>query len=124
MGGDAFGRFFGQSALLGPNAVPDGVDVTADNAPTNNTAVTIASAVTDVVTITRVEYSGGVLTIEASSSDETSLPTLTYGSQTLAPVGGGPTQSLTVTGLAIPPAAVTVTSDAGGSDTEDVVVLP
>jgi hypothetical protein len=124
MGGDAVGRFFGQ-ALVEQNAIPSSVAVTADNTPTNNTPVTKTGlAVSDVVSITRVEYGAGVLTIEASSSDETDLPTLSFGDLTLTPVLGGPTQSLSVTGLTIPPATVTVTSSAGGSDTEDVVILP
>jgi hypothetical protein len=124
MGGDAVGRFFGQ-ALVDPEAIPPTVDVTADNTPTNNTPVTKTGlAVSDVVSITRVEYGAGVLTIEASSSDETGLPTLSFGNLTLTPVLGGPLQTVSVPGLLIPPATVTVTSSAGGSDTEDVVILP
>ncbi len=122
MGGDVLGRFFGQ-AVGEPFTSP--VDVSADNPSLNNTPVTkTGNVVTDVVSITSVTYSGGTLVIEASSSDETSLPTLSFGASTLTPTGIGATQSVTVTGLTIPPAAVTVTSAAGGSDTEDVVVLP
>jgi hypothetical protein len=121
MGGDAVGRFFGQEL---PNVVPPSVTVTASNVAANNSPASLLSNVTDVVSITRVEYSAGTLVIEASSSDESPVPTLTYGTVTLSQVGTGPTQSATVTGLVIPPATVTVTSAKGGSDTEDVVVLP
>src|SRR6266545_3486509 len=122
MGGDVLGRFFGQ-ALGDPFLSP--VDISADNPLLNNTPVTKAgNVVTDLVSITSVTYTGGTLVIEASSSDEVSLPTLSFGSSTLTPTGVGATQSVTVSGLAIPPATVIVTSSAGGSDTEDVVVLP
>jgi hypothetical protein len=126
MGGDVLGRFFGQAVSEPTAAVPGTVDVTANNPSLNNSPTTKAgNAVTDVVTITKVEYNGGSLIIEASSSDEGSpLPTLSYGGSQFIPTGVGATQSLTVPGLAIPPVAVTVTSSAGGSDTEDVVVLP
>jgi hypothetical protein len=120
MVGDAVGRFFGVAA-----EVPASVDVTANNPSLNNSpTLKTDNAVVDVVTITRVEYSAGSLIIEASSSDESlPLPTLRFGASVLAPTGIGATQSVTVT-LAIPPATVTVSSSAGGSDTEDVVVLP
>lgn len=122
MVGDAVGRFFGQE--LNPAAIPASVTVTAANV--GNLSTSIPSNVTDVVSITKVEYSAGTgtLVIEASSSDESPLPALSFGASTLVPTGVGTTQSFTVTGLAIPPATVTVTSANGGSDTEEVVVLP
>jgi hypothetical protein len=118
--GDAVGRFFGQ-ALGGLSPT---VDVSAAaNAALNTSAVTKSNAVVDVVTITKAEYSNGILTIQASSSDETNPPVLNLGATRLVATGPGATQSATVS-LAIPPATLTVTSSAGGSDTEDVVVLP
>ena len=133
MGGDPAGpsgRFFGQ-ALVAPADVPSSVTINADmppispGDPDNTSVVSPLSNVTDVVTITRVEYGAGTMTIEASSSDESSpLPDLFFGGTKLTLVGTGPTQSTTVSGLAIPPVTVTVTSSRGGSDTEDVVVLP
>jgi hypothetical protein len=119
MGPADAGRFFGQDA---PASIPSSVTVTAT---LNNTNASIQSAVTDVVTITKAEYNAGTLIIEAVSSDEVNLPSLNapgLGSLTL--VGPGLIQSLTVSGLTIPPATVTVTSSANGSDTEDVVILP
>jgi len=123
MGGDPAGRFFGQDP--NPAAIPVPVTVTAGNPPLNNSPVSKESNVTDVVTIVRAEYNNGTLTIEASSSDEDPLPVLTAG--TLGDLNhplAGPIQTLTVSGLTIPPATVTVTSGAGGSDTEEIDVLP
>jgi hypothetical protein len=120
MGGDAIGRFFGQ-ALVPPASLSD---VTIDAVhPPNTPTTSLPSPVTDVVFISKAEYSisTDTLVIEAFSSDETVPPTLSYG---LAPLTPGALQSITVPGLTIPPAKVTVTSSAGGSDTEDVVILP
>jgi hypothetical protein len=122
--GDAAGKFFGQA--LDPVADIQGA-ITVNAANVGNTAVSVPANVTDVVSITRAEYSlaTGILTIEASSSDEDPLPTLTAGPLgSLTPPVAGPIQTRTFTGLTIPPATVTVTSSRGGSDTEEVVVLP
>jgi hypothetical protein len=105
--------------------------VTADNPltavnPIGNTPVTTDSPLTDVVTITRARYSllTGLLAIDARSSDaQVPLLALSYGTQTLTPTGVGPNQTITVSGLPIPPAQVTVTSASGGSDTEEVLVV-
>jgi len=123
MGGDAIGRFFGQALV--PPATLGPVTITAVNPP-NATTVSPASAVTDLVFITRAEYSIGTdtLVIEASSSDETALPGMTatgFGALNTALVP--PTFSGSFT-AAIPPATVTVTSAAGGADTEEVTVIP
>ena len=122
MNGDAAGKFYGQALV--PPAALGAVTVNAANA--GNTTVTVPSNVTDVVSITRADYSLGTstLTIVASSSDETVLPTLTAGAFGALGSPVGSTQTLTVSGLTIPPATVTVTSSAGGTDTEEVVVLP
>jgi len=122
MGGDAIGRFFGQALV--PPATLGPVTITAVN-PGNTTTISLPTGLTDLVFITRAEYSlaTGTLVIEASSSDETALPTLNYGASPLIPGATPPLQSISV-GLAIPPVTVTVTSAAGGSDTEDVIILP
>jgi len=123
MNGDPAGKFFGQALNTTAN-IQGSITVNAANA--GNTAVSVPGNVTDVVSITKMEYSlaTGTLTIEASSSDENPLPTLTAGA--FGDLGNPVVsiQTLTVSGLTIPPATVTVTSSAGGSDTEEVVVLP
>jgi hypothetical protein len=121
MSGDGSGRFFGTVPLT-PDAttVPSDITVTADNGavdpdnlPTDRTVPLV-----DLVTITRAEYdyASGDLTIEARSSDLASPPTLSALGQALT--GGVLTVNTTVA-----PAAVTVTSSAGGSATLDVTVI-
>lgn len=130
MGGDPVGRFFGQATV--PPSILGPVTLSASATPFNNPAfpanslATKVSPVTDLVFITKAEYSiaAQTLVIEASSSDELAPPVLTSGASALAMTVTPPVQRLTLTGLAIPPAAVTVTSSAGGSDTEMVNVLP
>lgn len=129
--GDAFGRFFGQALV--PPASLSPVSITAVNPP-NTPTTSLPTGLTDVVSITKAEYSlaTGTLVIEASSSDETLPPALTdtvFGP--LALVGTGPLQRLSVTlpvpappAGRIPPASVTVRSSAGGADTEEVIILP
>jgi len=122
---DANGAWYGQSA---GNATGTSVTVTAAPAPGGppNTPTTASKALTDVVTIKRAEYSLSThtLTVEAASSDEVPLPLLTVNGQSLTPTGVDALQSVTLGGLVIPPATVTVTSANGGSDTELVVLLP
>lgn len=85
---------------------------------------------TDLVTITQAQYrlSTGELTLVASTSDETTPPVLTAhtGNGTLiGNLGGtGAVKTLSMTLSPIPPAKVQVTSANGGSDTEDVVLVP
>jgi hypothetical protein len=120
---DSVGRFFGQATALPSTGT---VTVVAELSP--NTPVSSGpQPVTDVVSILRAEYSAGAhaLIIEALSSDQTALPSLTLAPSTPLPlVGPDGVKSVIVTGLAIPPATVTVTSAAGGGDTEPVVVVP
>jgi hypothetical protein len=115
MRGDGNGNFFAHIPLAG--APPDVVTVAATNPP--NTATTIKSGIVDVVSITLAEYNSDlrILTIEASSSDQVTHPTLTavgFGNLTAG--------KRVVTGLLVPPTEVTVTSSAGGSDTAQVTV--
>ena len=120
MAGDGGGKYFA-SVALDPDAdtLPTSVQVTATNP--NNDPNTVNSDLVDVVTITRAEYvkATGALTIEASSSDRSpsSAPTLTA-------VGLGPlTDGAISTSATVAPATVTVTSSAGGSDTQPVTVI-
>lgn len=130
MAGDSAGRFFGQAIV--PPAVLGPVTLSASSRPFNkpafpaNAAVTQSSTVSDLVIIKRAIYSRGLqkLVISASSSDVLSPPTLSYGQIMLKMTAIPPQQRVTVNGLAIPPATVTVTSSAGGSDTAQVEILP
>ncbi|MDR0210430.1 MAG: hypothetical protein LBJ33_14830 [Pseudomonas putida] len=124
------GTWYAQSTL--DPTLPTTMTVTADNSvaiPTS-TATSANLPLTDLVTITRAEYSlaSGQLTLVASSSDETSPPAMVArtGNGTLigSLSGNGAVKTLS-TGLSpIPPAKVQVTSDNGGSDSEDVVLVP
>ena len=113
--GNGAGGFFASIPLIGP--VPPSLTVTATNSP--NAPVTVSSAVVDVVTITLAEYNKDLktLTIEASSSDLATPPTLTANS--FGPLAAG---KLVVSGITVPPEEVTVVSSAGGSDTAQVTI--
>ncbi|WP_028946278.1 hypothetical protein [Pseudomonas vranovensis] len=124
------GAWYGQSALN--PALPLDLQVTADNqlAIPSSTPTTLTMPLTDLVVIQRAEFSlnGGQLTLVASTSDETSPPVLTATTGNGAPIGtlsgNGAVKTLT-TGLSpLPPARVTVTSGNGGSDSEEVVLVP
>jgi len=126
----ATGHWYGQSASA---ATPlANVSVTADNstAVASSTPTTVPSPLVDLVTISRAEFrlSDNQLTLVASSSDQTAPPVLSAVASNGAAIGDlagdGSVKTLS-TGLSpIPPARVTVTSANGGSDTEDVVILP
>ncbi|WEL53082.1 hypothetical protein PZ739_14670 [Pseudomonas kermanshahensis] len=124
------GAWYAQS-VLNPN-VPTTLVLTADNSvaiPTSS-LTTANLPLTDLVTITQAEYhlSTGQLTLVASTSDETSPPALTAhtGNGTLLGnlSGNGAVKTLSTSLSPIPPAKVQVTSANGGSDSEDVVLLP
>ncbi|MHA6195135.1 hypothetical protein ACX3YG_12265 [Pseudomonas wadenswilerensis] len=126
---DTTGRWYAQRAL--DPILPSTLQVTADNhlAIPDSTPTTLPMPLTDLVVIRRAEYSlsSGQLTLEASTSDETSPPVLTATSGSGATIGAlsgdGALKSL-ATGISpIPPATVRVTSSNGGSDTEEVVIV-
>lgn len=127
---DSTGAWYAQSALN--PSLPSMLQVTADNSlaiPTSS-PTSVNLALTDLVVISRAEYSlaSGQLTLVASTSDETSPPALTartgHGATIGSLSGNGAVKTLT-TGLSpIPPATVTVTSANGGSDSEPVVLVP
>jgi hypothetical protein len=126
---DTTGHWYAQSATN--PTLPSNLQLTADNhlsIPTS-TPTTVQSKLTDLVVISRAEYSlnSGQLTIAASTSDETSPPVLTATSGTGAAIGalsGDGAQKTLSTGITpIPPAKVTVTSSNGGTDTEEVVIV-
>ncbi|QBF26658.1 hypothetical protein EXN22_13490 [Pseudomonas tructae] len=124
------GAWYAQS-VLNP-ALPMNLQVTADNhlAIPSSTPTTVTLPLTDLVVIQRAEFSlaSGQLTLVASTSDETSPPVLSASTGNGATIGtlsgNGAVKTLT-TGLSpIPPAKVTVTSANGGSDSEEVVLVP
>lgn len=124
------GAWYAQS-VLNPS-VGAVLTLNADNrAAIPTSSPTIANVpLTDLVTIIQAQYrlSTGQLTLVASSSDETTPPVLTArtGNGTLIGdlSGDGALKSLNTSLSPIPPAKVTVTSASGGSDTEDVVLVP
>jgi hypothetical protein len=126
---DTTGRWYAQSATN--PTLPSTLVVTADNhlAIPSSSPTTLSLPLTDLVVISRAEYSLGTgqITVVASTSDETSPPVLTVTSGTGVAIGAlsgdGAVKSL-ATGISpIPPAKVRVTSSNGGSDTEEVVIV-
>ncbi|EJN35353.1 hypothetical protein PMI35_00200 [Pseudomonas sp. GM78] len=123
------GHWYAQSATN--PTLPINLQVTADNhlAIPTSTPTTVPTKLTDLVVISRAEYriNGGLLTVVASTSDETSPPVLTVTSGTGATIGdllGDGAEKILSTGITpIPPAKVTVTSSNGGTDTEEVVIV-
>lgn len=118
MSGDGTGRFFGRLNLADASSLPPFVTVTADNPP--NTTVTNNRELVDVVTITKAEYdaTAQTLTVKANSSDVFAPPALTA-----TGLGSLVNGSLVLNTVPAPPAVVTVTSSAGGSDTKEVNVV-
>ncbi len=124
------GTWYAQSALN--PALPSVLLVNADNsvAIPSSTATEAGLPLTDLVTITRAEYSmaSGMLSVVASSSDETEPPVLNAvtgdGVVIGEFIGQGPVKTLNRSITPLPPAKVQVTSTHGGSDTEDVVLVP
>ncbi|NIF25186.1 hypothetical protein F3J44_02195 [Pantoea sp. Tr-811] len=124
------GTWYTQSALN--PALPTSLLLSADNsvAIPSSSVTTASLPLVDLVTITKAEYSlaNGTLTLVASSSDETSPPTLTARTGNGAVIGNlsgnGALKTLSTTLSPIPPATVQVTSANGGSDSEDVVLVP
>ncbi|MDU9404361.1 hypothetical protein RTH46_17875 [Pseudomonas sp. zfem004] len=124
------GAWYAQSPLN--PTLPLTLQVTADNslAIATSTPTTVSMPLTDLVVISRAEYSlsSGQLTLVASSSDETSPPALTAHTGNGALIGNlsgsGAVKSMTTGLTPIPPARVQVSSSHGGSDSEDVVLVP
>jgi hypothetical protein len=121
MNSDGSNRHFGTVAFAPGNlALPPSIEVTADNnANPVNLPTTIVVPLIDLISISRADYdkTNGVLTVEASSSDQVNSPTLTTLGQTLT------NGVVTINNLLSAPASVTVTSTAGGSATYPVTVI-
>ncbi|MFJ4156775.1 hypothetical protein ACIPZF_18510 [Pseudomonas sp. NPDC089752] len=124
------GAWYAQS-VLNP-ILPATLVLNADNSvaiPTSS-ASTANLPLTDLVTISRAEFSlaSGQLTLVASTSDETSPPVLSArtGNGTFIGnlAGNGAVKTLNTSLSPLPPAKVQVISANGGSDSEDVVLVP
>jgi hypothetical protein len=113
------GKFYALLPSNTPGSFPSSITVTntADSPPTD-----VNSSLVDEVTIDLASFDEGTgeLTIHATSSDQLSPPTLTADGFGLLDAAG----DLIVSGLLVPPPTLTVTSSAGGSDTELVTVIP
>ncbi|MHC8321033.1 hypothetical protein ACYZT4_10095 [Pseudomonas sp. GB2N2] len=126
---DTTGHWYAQSPTN--PTLPSNLLVTADNhlAIPSSTPTTVSMPLTDLVVISRAEYSlsSGQITVVASTSDETSPPVLTVTSGTGVAIGalsGNGAEKTLSTGISpIPPAKVRVTSSNGGTDTEEVVIV-
>jgi hypothetical protein len=126
---DTTGHWYAQSPTN--PTLPSTLQVTADNhlAIPTSAPTTVPSPLTDLVVISQAEYNlhTGQLTVVASTSDETSPPTLTLTSGTGVAIGSlsgeGAVKSLTTGISPIPPAKVHVSSSNGGGDTEEVVIV-
>ena len=124
------GSWYGQSTAN--PTLPANLQLTADNtaAIAQSSPTTLPRALVDLVIIDNATYSlsSGQLTLAASTSDATSPGTLTaIGSSggTIGTLSGDGASKTLTTGISpIPPAKVTVTSANGGSDTEEVVIVP
>lgn len=119
---DDRGLFFTQQFSQDPP--PPVVVVTASNSVGGTQPTALSSKLTDVVKVStaRYDWANKRLLIEASSSDEVSVPDLLaqgYGRLSKS----GTLQSLTVNDVPQPPATITVKSAHGGSDVEPVIVV-
>lgn len=127
---DHTGSWYAQSPLN--PSLPSLLTVVADNqaAIAASTPTSANLPLVDLVSIQRAEYSlgSGQLTLVATTSDEITPPTLTAHTGHGALIGtlgnDGAQKTLTTGQSPIPPATVTVTSSNGGSDSEEVVILP
>lgn len=127
---DGTGNWYGQS---GNNpSLPASVSITADNSAAipASTATTLAAPLVDLVQIQRAEYhlATSQLVLHAGSSDQDTPPVLTAHDPdgvSIGTLGGdGPVQTLSTTFNPIPPAWIQVRSASGGSDREEVVIIP
>ena len=126
---DTTGHWYAQSSTN--PTLPANLVVTADNhlAIPTSTPTSRSLPLTDLVVISQAQYSlnSGLLTIVATTSDETSPPVLTATSGTGVAIGSlsgnGAEKSLSTGISPIPPAKIRVTSSNGGSDTEEEVIV-
>ncbi len=119
-------RYFARTGFnTGNNALPESITVTNIG---DGPATAVTRGLTDRVTITRATYDTGTqaLTVRATTSDG-QVPA--GGLQAFDPQGNslgsfspGAAGELTITGLVVPPAYITVRSSAGGEHKREVAV--
>jgi hypothetical protein len=128
---DLLGNFF-ESQLLSPDAsvVPPVVEIDATDggAATATDPTHLVKQLVDLVTITRTEYDIGVipptLTVEATSSDSFTPPSLSVVELNQTLTGGSVVVTERSPGVLLaPPGEITVSSTAGGSATRLVEVI-
>ena len=117
------GRYFGRFPISNVQAVPTSVTVT-NYSDIPNTVV--GAPLTDLVRIIQASFdeNTGTLVVRGNTSDSIGAQSLSIGFGA-ANAGGGSldaTGTLTVSGLSVPPAQITLDSSAGGRTTADVVV--
>jgi hypothetical protein len=117
------GRFYAMVNLAPGTPLPASIQYTATSA--GNTPTVGDSPLVDEVTVTAATYSrtSQVLTVNAVSSDQLGLPTLTASGNDQEPLGTL-TGGVLVLPLAAPPFQVTVTSSSGGISTLLVDLTP
>lgn len=128
-GPTSIGEWYAQGIPVPADAIPSVLTVinSADVPPTSVTA-----HVTDMVTVKSANYASGTLTVIATSSDKgdavVSPPTLILDgiAGAVASLSGGTTDvaetTFTVTGMAVPPPFVRVSSTVGGQGQATVVM--
>ena len=121
--GDASGTYYGHVELSAAAAAPASVTVTN---VTSNPVSSVSAGLVDLVNVTVASYDSftHALTVSATSSDlSVPAPALVVA----GPLGGLMTAGAysAVLPLAVlPPTKVTVSSAAGGTDSDDVVIIP
>ncbi|HEY0000779.1 MAG TPA: hypothetical protein VGB74_10025 [Actinoplanes sp.] len=110
--GDGTGRYYGRFPITGP--IPPGTRIQVTN-PGDRPATVKSRALVDVVRVTDATYDAlaQTLSVRATSSDAAG-PALTA-------TGFGPLTGALFTGVAAPPAVITVTSAAGGSGSVSLI---
>ncbi len=123
------GNFF-ESILLSPDAsvIPNMVEFDATDGIIATDPTHLVKQLVDQVSITRAEYDIGVnpptLTVQATSSDSLTLPTLAIEEFNQPLIGGIVVVTENIPGVPLsPPGTVTVVSSAGGSVTRQVEVI-
>lgn len=123
MKGDGNGKYFAR--VFAGGATPTDLKVTNVTDAPNTVDHVAASLFSDKVHVNSAQFDTdtGNLTVDAQSGDGVSTLKLQgYPTATQAPLGSAGRVLFTVTGLAIPPAEVNVTSSSGGADSDDVVI--